>query len=857
MSLTPSEQMANFASAIASECKAIHALINAAKEIKDSATGTGTTWSSSKISSELTAAKNEVKNDLLGGAGAAYDTLKELRDLIASNASSIEALEALAAGHVRFNAAQTLTDTEKAQARSNIGAAAQSSLSSVDSRLSIAESGLASVTTTANSTKSTVESLSTTVGTKANASEVVKLSGSQTIAGTKTFSSTIEGSISGNAATADSATKATQDASGNVITSTYLTKTDASATYLGKTAKASSATTADSATKATQDASGNVITSTYLTKTDASTTYLGKTAKASSAATADSATKAIQDGNGDIITDTYLTKADASTTYLGKTAKASSAATADSATKATQDASGNVITSTYATKASLASVATSGKYSDLSGVPTALKNPTALTLQNSAGTSIGSYDGSTATTVKLTSSTVGLGNVTNESKATMLASAALTGTPTAPTATAGTNTTQVATTAFVTTAVANKTSVSGNAGTATKLATAKTIALSGDVSGSADFDGSEGITITATVADDSHNHVIGNVDGLQTALNAKAPSASPTLTGTPKAPTATAGTNTTQIATTAFVTAAVSTAESSAKSYIDTKVANLVNSAPETLDTLGELATALSENIDVTSALNSAIGTKANSSEVVKLSGDQTIAGTKTFSSTISGSISGNAATATKATQDGSGNVITSTYLTKTSASNTYLGKTAKAASATSADSATKATQDGSGNVITSTYAPLASPTFTGTPKVPTATAGTNTTQIATTAFVMNAISGISSSLGSLPQVGDIKLFHGTLGGSDGRRPVDGVTGMVDEAWELCDGTNGTPDMRGQLAYGAGGTLDVGATYGASATSVDKAGFDYALGTRSEQTTTTVLTSPPQGVGLYYLKKTS
>lgn len=46
-----------------------------------------------------------------------------------------------------------------------------------------------------------------------------------------------------------------------------------------------------------------------------------------------------------------------------------------------------------------------------------------------------------------------------------------------------------------------------------------------------------------------------------------------------------------------------------------------------------------------------------------------------------------------------------STYLSKTDASNTYLGKTAKAASAASADSATKATQDASGNVITSTYA--------------------------------------------------------------------------------------------------------------------------------------------------------
>ena len=56
---------------------------------------------------------------------------------------------------------------------------------------------------------------------------------------------------------------------------------------------------------------------------------------------------------------------------------------------------------------------------------------------------------------------------------------------------------------------------------ATRLATARNIALSGDVSGSANFDGSANISITATVADDSHNHIIGNVDGLQTALDGK------------------------------------------------------------------------------------------------------------------------------------------------------------------------------------------------------------------------------------------------------------------------------------------------------------------------------------------------
>jgi hypothetical protein len=64
---------------------------------------------------------------------------------------------------------------------------------------------------------------------------------------------------------------------------------------------------------------------------------------------------------------------------------------------------------------------------------------------------------------------------------------------------------------------------SGNAATATKLATPRNITLSGDVTGSASFDGSANASITAVIADDSHNHVISNVDGLQTALDGKAP----------------------------------------------------------------------------------------------------------------------------------------------------------------------------------------------------------------------------------------------------------------------------------------------------------------------------------------------
>ncbi|EHQ88303.1 tail fiber protein [Desulfosporosinus youngiae] len=61
-----------------------------------------------------------------------------------------------------------------------------------------------------------------------------------------------------------------------------------------------------------------------------------------------------------------------------------------------------------------------------------------------------------------------------------------------------------------------------NVASAAKLTTARTISLTGDVTGSASFDGSANASITATVADDSHNHIIANVDGLQSALNAKA-----------------------------------------------------------------------------------------------------------------------------------------------------------------------------------------------------------------------------------------------------------------------------------------------------------------------------------------------
>lgn len=64
------------------------------------------------------------------------------------------------------------------------------------------------------------------------------------------------------------------------------------------------------------------------------------------------------------------------------------------------------------------------------------------------------------------------------------------------------------------------------------------------------------------------------------------------------------------------------TALTAAKVYTDTEIAGLINGAPTTLDTLGEIATAMSENQSVVEALNSAIGTKANASDLTTHTGN-------------------------------------------------------------------------------------------------------------------------------------------------------------------------------------------------------------------------------------------
>jgi hypothetical protein len=119
-----------------------------------------------------------------------------------------------------------------------------------------------------------------------------------------------------------------------------------------------------------------------------------------------------------------------------------------------------------------------------------------------------------------------------------------------------------------------------------------------------------GMILDGTIADADINASAGiaqsKISGLTTDLSNKlasttaastyAPLASPALTGVPTAPTAAANTNSTQVATTAFV---------------GTAVADLVASAPAALNTLNELATALGNDASFSTTVTNAIALKS------------------------------------------------------------------------------------------------------------------------------------------------------------------------------------------------------------------------------------------------------
>jgi hypothetical protein len=103
----------------------LYAAIGDAGASIDDTAGNGNTlvtWSADKIFDSIAAAKQAVKDEILGGASAAYDTLLEIQALLQGDAASLADLAQAIANRVRFDDVQNLTAGQKQQARTNIGA---------------------------------------------------------------------------------------------------------------------------------------------------------------------------------------------------------------------------------------------------------------------------------------------------------------------------------------------------------------------------------------------------------------------------------------------------------------------------------------------------------------------------------------------------------------------------------------------------------------------------------------------------------------------------------------------------------------------------------------------------------------
>jgi len=158
-------------------------------------------------------------------------------------------------------------------------------------------------------------------------------------------------------------------------------------------------------------------------------------------------------------------------------------------------------------------------------------------------------------------------------------------------------------------AAIDKTKISGTAitagdtGTVTSTMILDGTILNADINASAAIDWTK-IAPSATVSTTELGYLDGVTSAIQTQIDSKlatatasstsAPLASPALTGVPTAPTAAANTNTTQIATTA---------------YVQTEITDLIAAAPGALDTLDELAAALGDDASfATTVTNSLAG---------------------------------------------------------------------------------------------------------------------------------------------------------------------------------------------------------------------------------------------------------
>ena len=127
--------------------------------------------------------------------------------------------------------------------------------------------------------------------------------------------------------------------------------------------------------------------------------------------------------------------------------------------------------------------------------------------------------------------------------------------------------------------------------------------------------------------------------------------------------------------------------------------------------------------------------------------------------------------------------------------------------------------------------ADLNSPALTGTPTAPTASSGTNTTQLATTAFVIaNAIPS-----------GLISMWSGTIA-------------SIPSGWVLCNGSNSTPDLRNKFIIGAHSD-STGIAYSTiTGSNTQSGGSKDAITVSHTHTATSVVTDPGHNhtVAKYY-----
>lgn len=354
--------------------------------------------------------------------------------------------------------------------------------------------------------------------------------------------------------------------------------------------------------------------------------------------------------------------------------------------------------------------------------------------------------------------------------------------------------------------------VTGNASTATKLATARTVSLSGDVVGSVSFDGTANVNIVATVQPDSvalgtdttGNYVAG-VSGTAnqiTVTSGVGEGVSPVLS-LPSAVTL-PGTLTT-------VGTAIIGGDLIVNGTTTTVNSNTVNIADSIVTLNSDEVGVPSQNAGIeiergTSANVSWLWDEANdrwtsAGEVIhtaggfvgNITGNVTGNVTGTTSGTHTGAISSSAATITGGSITGITDLAIAdggTGASTAAGALTNLGLTATAAELNIMDGVVATTAeinylDGVTSAIQTqlnTKAALASPALTGTPTAPTAASGTNNTQVATTAFVNTEI---AADVGATVGVANSSLVKTALNAS-GTAPI-----FACRAWVSFNGSTG------------------------------------------------------------------